>query len=144
MPLDGSSPPIKALVDINIFEDVFRRRAGWQSSEGVIRAVRSGKVVGYVSALTVPILWFFRSQHHPDLEARRLTKTILRRFRLVALTHRLLRAAFACPLPDFEDAVQFESAQSVKADYLVTRNTSHFTLPGVPSITPENFLLLVK
>jgi hypothetical protein len=58
---------LKALVDINIFEDVFRRRAGWQSSESLIRAVWIGKVVGYVSVLTIPILWFFRSQHHPDL-----------------------------------------------------------------------------
>jgi len=139
-----SSTSLKALVDINLFEDVFRKRMGWRASEAVIRAVRRGKVIGYISALTVPILYFFRSHSHSETEARRLTKTITRKFRVVALTDSILRDAFDSPLSDFEDAIQFYSAKSVKSDYLVTRNVAHFSLPDVKVITPEDFLALIS
>ena len=49
------------LVDINVFEDVFRQRQGWEASLTVLNYVRNGQVVGYVSALTPPILYFLRS-----------------------------------------------------------------------------------
>jgi hypothetical protein len=88
-----SSTSLKALVDINLFEDVFRKRTGWRASEAVILAVRRGKVIGYISALTVPILYFFRSHSHSETEARRLTKTITRKFRVVALTNSILKDA---------------------------------------------------
>lgn len=137
------STRLKILVDINLFEDVFRKRTGWRASESVIRVVRQGKIIGYISALTVPILYFFRSHSYPEAEARRLTKTITKKFRVVALTNRILNDAFDSPMFDFEDAIQFYSAKSVKSDYLVTRNIAHFSLPDVKAITPEDFLALI-
>ena len=135
---------IRSLVDINVFEDVFRRRRGWPASEAVIRAVRRGEIIGYVSALTPPILHFFRSHHHAEADARRLTRTILRRFRLVSLTPRILTAAYPSVMPDFEDTIQYESARTARANYLVTRNLRHFTLPDVPAVAPEEFLQLLR
>jgi predicted nucleic acid-binding protein len=137
-------PEIKSLVDINVFEDVFRRRRGWRASEAVIRAVRRGDVIGYVSALTPPILYFFRTHYHTEAEARRLTRTILRRFRVVSLTPRILTAAYASVMPDFEDAIQYESARAARADYVGTRNLQHFTLSDVPAISPEDFLQMLR
>lgn len=131
-------------MDVNIFEDVFRRRRGWRASEAVIRTVRRGEVIGYVSTLTPPILYFFRSQHHPEADARRLTRRILRRFRVINLTNRILNAAYASAMPDFEDAIQYESARTAQATYLVTRNVAHFTLPDVQAITPEDFLRVLR
>jgi predicted nucleic acid-binding protein len=135
---------VSALVDINVFEDVFRRRRGWRASEAVIRAMRHGKVIGFVSALTPAVLYFFRSQYHAEDKARRLTRTILRRFRVVSLTNHILEAAYASPMPDFEDAVQYESARTAQASYIITRNLSDFTLSDVSAIAPEEFLTVMR
>ena len=43
------------LVDVNVFEDVFRQRIGWEASLAVIGSVANTQVTGYVSALTPPI-----------------------------------------------------------------------------------------
>ena len=56
------------LVDINIFEDVIRKREGWEGSLGVLSRVRSEDVTGVISALTVPVLYFLRRL--PDRKAR--------------------------------------------------------------------------
>lgn len=40
------------LVDINIFEDIFRQRAGWEASLGIVGLVANGGVGGYVPVLS--------------------------------------------------------------------------------------------
>lgn len=62
------------LGDINIFEDVIRKRDGWVASLEVLNRVRNKKVNGFVSALTVPVLYFLRKL--PDREAREKVKEI--------------------------------------------------------------------
>ena len=48
------------LVDVNVFEDVFRQRQGWEASLTVLNYVGNKQATGHVSALTPPILYFFR------------------------------------------------------------------------------------
>jgi hypothetical protein len=68
----------------------------------------------------------------------------LRRFRVVNLTNRILNAAYASAMPDFEDAIQYESARAARATCLVTRPIAHFTLPDVQAVTPEDFLRALR
>ena len=50
------------LVDVNVFEDVFRQRQGWEASLKVINCIRKKQATGHVSALTPPILYFFQKE----------------------------------------------------------------------------------
>ncbi len=42
---------------------------------------------------------------------------------------------------NFEDALQYYSAKSVKADYIITRNTKDFTYSDIKVLTPREFNL---
>lgn len=132
------------LVDVNIFEDVFRARRGWRASEALLLMVRQGKVRGFVSALTPVILYYFRSQRHMEAEARRLTHTILDGFQVVDLTAEIITASYASRLPDFEDAVHYESARVAHATHLITRNLTDYPDTEIPAVMPETFLRLLR
>ena len=41
---------------------------------------------------------------------------------------------------DLEDRLQVECAREVKADYIITRNTSDFQASPIQAILPEDFL----
>ena len=43
---------------------------------------------------------------------------------------------------DFEDALQYYSAKSVKADYIITRNTKDFSYSDIKVLTPREFTSL--
>lgn len=58
------------LVDVNVFEDVFRQRQGWEASLTVLNCLRNGQARGYVSALTPAILYFFRRRTRGEKAAR--------------------------------------------------------------------------
>jgi predicted nucleic acid-binding protein len=128
------------LVDVNVFEDVFRQRQGWEASVTVINCVRNGQNAGYVSALTPPILYFFRRRTRGEKAARQAVQRILRDFAVVPLTREAVDAAYTTSLPDFEDALQFEAAKAAEVDALVTRNKKHFRQQEVQVLTPEEFV----
>ena len=44
---------------------------------------------------------------------------------------------------DFEDAVQFMSAQESGADYIITRNNQDFSSGSIRAVTPEQFIMII-
>lgn len=49
------------------------------------------------------------------------------------------RALFS-NMPDFEDMLQYESAQAAGCDVIVTRNEKHFPAQQIPVMSPMDFL----
>jgi predicted nucleic acid-binding protein len=132
----------RALVDVNVFMDVLQRRAGWVDSLETINRVRHDVVEGWISALTVPIVYFLRLRYTTEEQARADAATITQGFGIVSLTEEIITRARESELPDFEDNIQLFSAIEVNADYLVTRNRAHFQQEMVEVVTPAEFLNL--
>jgi predicted nucleic acid-binding protein len=129
------------LVDINVFEDVIRKREGWEGSFGVLNKVRSEDVAGGISALTVPVLYFLRRL--PDRKARKKVKETIQGFGIIDLTSEIINDAMNdWEFVDFEDAIQFYSAKSANAKIIITRNKKHFRVVEgkINVLTPEEFL----
>jgi hypothetical protein len=64
---------VKILVDVNVFIDVMTKRANWEGSLRILNLVRrSPDVEGWASALTVPLLYFFRLRVADERQARAL------------------------------------------------------------------------
>lgn len=128
------------LVDVNVFEDVFRQRQGWEASLKVINCIRKKQATGHVSALTPPILYFFRRRTRGEKAARHAVQRILRGFTVVPLTGEMVETAYTASLPDFEDVLQFEAAKAANVDVIVTRNKKHFRQKEVRVLNPEEFV----
>jgi hypothetical protein len=78
---------LKILVDVNIYIDVLTKRAGWEESVRVLNLVRnSPEVEGWASALTVPLVYFFRLRSASARQARADAQASVQEFRLVPLS----------------------------------------------------------
>ena len=66
----------------------------------------------------------------------------MKRLQLVPLSQTLLDRALASAGPDFEDNIQIASAESISANYLVTRNKKDFHTSQIPVFTPDEWLAL--
>lgn len=136
---------MKILVDVNIFIDVMTKRAHWEGSLRVLNLARqSPEVEGWASALTVPLLYFFRLRIADDRQARRDAQTAVSGFHLVPLTQEIIDTAFASSLPDFEDGLQLASAEAIAVDHVITRNKRHFQRSQVSVLNPEEWLALAS
>lgn len=130
---------MKILVDVNIFEDIYRQRAGWEASLAVVSRARTGGIGGYVSALTPPILYFLRRRTQSEQLSRRTVRQVLASFKIVPIGEETLEAAYDSSLPDFEDSIQFQCAKAASVDRIVTRNKSDFKQDEIAVSTPEKF-----
>jgi predicted nucleic-acid-binding protein len=129
------------LVDVNIFMDVLERRKGWTSSMEVISQARQKKWRGYISALTVPILWFLRTKYYSEEQGKIDVREIVRGFEIVSLDESIIESSFESRMKDFEDALQFYSAKAAGCTQLITRNVADFKGQGsIDVLTPEEFL----
>ncbi len=131
---------MKILVDINIFEDIYRQRTGWEASLAVVSYVRTGKLDGYVSALTPPILYFFGRRTLNEPLSRKTVRETLASFTIVPISEDTLEAAYDSSLPDFEDAIQFQCARIAAVERIVTRNKKHFRQNIITVSTPEEIV----
>ncbi|MGE0822255.1 MAG: PIN domain-containing protein [Candidatus Binatia bacterium] len=134
---------MKILVDVNVFIDVVTKRANWQGSLRVLSLTRqSSEIEGWISALTVPLLYFFRLRVTEEQQARVDAQAAVKGFSLVPLTPDIIDKAMASVLPDFEDNIQLISAEIIAADHIVTRNKKRFQPAPLSGLTPEEWLVL--
>ena len=118
---------MKIFIDVNVFIDVMTRWSGWSESLRVLNlARRSQEIESWTSALTVPLLYFFRRRVVDETIARADAQAILKGLHLVPMNQIILDHALAAAGPDFEDNIQLASAESISANHLITRNIKDF------------------
>ena len=105
-------------------------------------ARRCQDIDSVTSALTVPLLYFFRRRVADESPARADVQAILKGVQLVPLNQTLLEHAFAATGLDFEDNIQLASAESISVDHLITRNKKDFAASKLTVINPEESLAL--
>jgi predicted nucleic acid-binding protein len=136
---------IKVLVDVNVFMDVFQVRDGAESSSEALSIVEEqDKRNNFVSALTIPILYYLLSQKIGGFSARQKIKELLDNYTIVELTGELIKKAIDDEkMSDFEDCIQYLSAKTNFCDAIITRNVKDFKKADINVYTPEDFLSII-
>ena len=119
------------------------KRSGWSESLRVLNlARRSQEIESWTSALTLPLLYFFRRRVVDEATARADAQAILKALRLEPLSQTVLDRALASEGPDFEDNIQLASAELISANHLITRNKKDFDTSRIIVLAPEEWLVL--
>ena len=133
----------KFFIDTNILLDVIlRREEFYKPSVAVWSDCENKKVQGYISAISLNNMHYIMRKLVSSDIALEYVRLVLDLFSVVALDETILRLAATLPQKDFEDAIQFFSAVQIKADYIITRDKSHFPDNYMPIISPIEYLEL--
>ena len=134
---------MKIFIDVNVFIDVMTKRSGWSESLRVLNLVRrSQEIESWTSALTLPLLYFFRRRVADEMTARGDAQAILNGIHLVGLSPTILDQALGSAGTDFEDNIQLASAESISANHLITRNKKDFDTSQISVLNPDEWLIL--
>jgi predicted nucleic acid-binding protein len=129
------------LIDTNVLLDVLLDRPGFvKSSDLVWKLCETEQVKGYVSTLSYAnIMYIMRKQ----LTAQQIEDVFHKLnliFEFASFTPTVLERAVTMKWDDFEDAIQSATAESVHADYIITRNIKDFAQSKVIAFTPDELL----
>lgn len=128
---------MKYFVDTNIFIDIILDRKDAENSVNFINGCILNRCKIYISWHTLSNLFYLIEKGVNNEIAKISIKDILHFSKVVTVGHEDALVAIDLDIKDFEDALQIVSAQSVDADYIVTRNKKDFTKSSVVVIGPE-------
>lgn len=129
------------LIDKNVILDVLINRPEFVKDSSMIwKLCETEQARGYISTLTYAnMMYVMRKQMTPDQIAEIFRKLSLI-FEFADFSPAVLERAVTMKWKDFEDAVQSATAESVHADYIITRNLKDFTQSRVMAFTPSELL----
>jgi hypothetical protein len=135
---------ICALVDINIIiDDMAKREPFAKLSHDILTLCAQDKFAGYISAHTIPTAHYILRKQYSYVEVKNMLLYICEIFNIAGYTkEQVVDALNNDGFSDFEDCLQMESAQTVNADYIITRNINDFSGSPIPTISTEDFLKL--
>lgn len=137
---------MKVMIDTNIMIDAITNRDGKSCfSAQVIDLCATGKISGYLAPHSLSNMYYILRKDYSDAQRR----IILRRYsdilKIAELNKDVIDAALDNnDITDFEDAIQHACAESIGADYIVTRNTKDYAGTSVRAVLPEELLKLFK
>lgn len=132
---------MKILIDTNVLLDVLcNRKAFIDDSLKVFKLCELRKVNGCISALSIPNIIYILRKELTKNYAKQIINSLSLLFDICDLKANDLITASNLDFQDYEDALQSVCAASIKADYIITRNSKDFVSSKVKAITPNEFI----
>jgi predicted nucleic acid-binding protein len=131
------------LIDTNVLLDLALKREPWfKDVVSVLRRCRASHL-SFIAWHTLPTLYYVMLRNKvAETDVRHFCRDLVSWVRVASAQHSHVLNAFAFSMADFEDALQASVAESVSADWVLTRNTKDFEGSPVPAISPTQFLNL--
>ena len=133
------------LIDANVILDVILNREPFNVNSGKVMIIcGEPDVEGCIALHTVTTIWYLLRKQ-TDQFRRDTLMDICNLLSVVGTTHnKVAEAVKQTEFKDFEDCIQSKCAESVNADYIITRNVSDFQYSEIPAISPDDFLIKYK
>ena len=137
---------MRVLIDTNIVLDVLlNRQAFLGHSMAVLKTLLERKYRGFVAATTLTNMYYIvRRETGKTDEALTAVNKTLQWCEVAPVNRRVLDAARASGMKDFEDAVQAAAASDYGINTVVTRDKKGFTDSALKVYSPEEFLEALK
>lgn len=132
---------MKLSLDADVLLDVALDRSPFaDESDAVLQWCQEAPQSALIAWHTVSNVYYLLRAARSDVKARNFIADMLR-FAVVASGGTdAVQHALTLPMNDFEDALQVAAAVAGNAEFIVTRNSSHYRRSPLPALTPREFL----
>jgi predicted nucleic acid-binding protein len=124
------------IIDFIIDRQPFSREAAQ-----VFTLIDQKKIKGYTSALCYSNLYYVLSKYATHKKVITMLNELSELVGILKVVDYIIKASLASDFTDFEDAIQYYTAQEYKRiDVIITRNIKDYKKSSLPVMTPETFM----
>ena len=136
---------MKVLIDTNIMIDALTNRAGRSGFSATVIDLCAKQVIdGYVALHSISNMYYILRKQYSDAERRTILKRYNEILKVAEVGNDVVDTAINnTAISDYEDALQYACAETVGADYIVTRNIKDYGKAEIRAISPEELLKLL-
>ena len=133
---------MKVLLDTNILLDfVLKRDPFEKDAVKIIELCRDGIIRGYIAAHSYVNMFYILRKHFTVEERKSILYNLSKITKIIQIDGKIIKAALNNDaFLDYEDCVQSECADSVLADYIITRNVKDYSGSKIVALSPDKFL----
>ena len=137
---------MKLLVDTNIILNALMTREPWAASaQTLLLATAEEKAEACITAGSFTDLYYLLRKHLPEREkTRQAFLGLLTSVNVLDVTGADCEKAFELPMSDYEDTLLAQCGKRHKADFIISRDLSHFQGCPVRTIGPDGILDKLK
>lgn len=134
---------MKVFLDTNVFLDYIQQRPqGWKEAETIFFLAMNGDIALMISDLSIANVRYITRKDIPLEQFYVVMKALRHYYAIVPLGSDVVDKAYQLEAKDFEDALQYFSAEQAMADCFITRNIKHFDFASsVEVLEPRDFLI---
>ena len=125
-------------LDTNVIIDFLADRKPFSvSAAGIFNYAVLGKIKLYISAVSYNNIYYILRQSFSNTETIKLLDELSQMTEIADVTKAIIKNSLKSDLRDFEDAIQYNCALSLKKiDFIVTRDTKDFKKSVLPIMNP--------
>ncbi|GHT17610.1 DNA-binding protein [Bacteroidia bacterium] len=128
-------------LDTNILLDLLLEREPYCTPTAyLVSLADKGKIRLSISSLTVANANYTLSKRMGIGKARLLLQNVCVLCAVTSVDEQVIKKALFSKFEDTEDAIQYESALSARADVIITRNPKDFKHSELPTMDAQEFL----
>ena len=133
---------MRVFIDTNVFLDyIQQRQEGWRKAEVIFYLAIHGDIELLVSDLTIANMRYVTRKDIPLEQFYAVMKSLRKYYTIVGVGSASVDEAYRVESKDFEDALQYFSAEQAGADCIITRNIKDFDFSSsVEALEPQDFL----
>ncbi|BAO54389.1 type II toxin-antitoxin system VapC family toxin [Nonlabens marinus] len=133
---------MRYFIDANIILDIWLKRPQFfENSLQIFKNIEERNWLLYTSDNVITTCYYMISKKINREESKRLIADFLVDLEIVPVSKQMLLNATISKISDYEDAVQFECAASIKGiNGIITRNKKDFKHSTIPVFAPEEVL----
>ena len=136
---------MKLLIDTNVLLDVFLCREQFVADAKklfIMKQFRDAEL--WIAAQSYTDLYYVGAKAHGSARMQEILKEVFPLLNVCSIDGTDIAYALSEQWKDFEDCLIWRAAKKIKADYIVTRNTSDFIRSDIPALTPAKFFSTMK
>ena len=136
---------MKVLIDTNIMIDALTNRDGRSGFSATVIDLCAKQVIdGYVALHSISNIYYILRKQYSDAERRTILKRYNEILKVAEVGNDVVDTAINnTAISDYEDALQYACAETVGAEYIVTRNIKDYGKAEIRAISPEELLKLL-
>lgn len=131
----------KVFIDSDILLDVILIRPPFVDNSGaVMELTNEGRITGFTSVHCLLNVHYLAKKHIGEPMARKAIQVLINKLTVIPEDRAVIQQAISSQFSDLEDAVQYFTAISAKADLIITRNIKDYKHARIPVLSAEQFL----
>ncbi len=136
---------MNVLIDTNVVVDVLMmRQPFFADSAKVLDRAEKGEFTAWVCGTTVTTIFYLVRRHLGSADTLERIQDLVAICGIAPVNQSVVDAALQSPITDFEDAILEASAQTIRADCIITRNEAAFRKSNLLIYSPAQFLSVLK